>query len=313
MALKTIDFGLLTDVQLIELLREGSVEAVGRGGAMERAAREAVEQAVERRKRTEEELTRIRRLLARMVVETVGNGWKLTLGGRDLQVTIEHPGASRGWGSDARRFTLYVTGNRWNDPGSCTSNLGGNEGTSVGLLVICRMAVENFTRLEIDCDRIIASDAGLPDLPLPVPFAEAMGKIHAGRDLMAEKEIEADAVRRYGGWILHLKSLRLLPQGVEVPKGLSSPYVVAVVRRPKYESLGIIALVTHGKRHVALLRPAPLDRWPDCWRSQFEAELPEWRRLLKRGVRSHQVPAEEVAEFLAMLRRAESGRRRRGA
>ena len=88
MALRKIDFGLLTDVQLIELLREGSAEAVGRGGAMERAAREAVELDVVRRKQTEEELTRIPRLLARMVVETVGSGWKLTVGGRDLQVSI---------------------------------------------------------------------------------------------------------------------------------------------------------------------------------------------------------------------------------
>ncbi len=313
MTLKKIDFGLLTDVQLIELLREGSVEAVGRGGAMERAAREAVELAVERRKQTEEERTRIRRLLARMVVETVGSGWKLTVGGRDLQVTIEHPGASRGWGSDARRFTLYVTGNRWNDAGSCTSNLGGNEGTSVALMVICRMAVENFTKLDINCDAVIASEAGLPDLPYPAPFVEALGKIHAGRDLMAEKEIESDAIRRYGGWLLHVKSLRLLPQGAEVPPGLTAPYVVAVVRRPRSESVGIIALVARGKRHVALLRPAPLDRWPDCWRDRFEAELPEWRRMLRQGVRSHQVPAEEVQEYLAMLRKAEAGRRRPAA
>jgi hypothetical protein len=248
-----------------------------------------------------------------MVVETVGQGWKLTVGGRDLQVSIEHPGASRGWSSDARQFTLYVTGNRWNDPGSCTSNLGGNEGTSVALMVICRMAIENFTRLDISCDAVIASEAGLPDLPYPAPFIEALEKIHAGRDLMAEKEVEADAVRRYGGWLLHVKSLRLLPQGVEAPPGLASPYVVAVVRRPRSESVGIIALVACGKRHVALLRPAPLERWPDCWRDRFEAELPEWRRMLRQGVRSHQVPAEEIAEYLAMLRRAEAGRRRRAA
>lgn len=124
------------------------------------------------------------------------------------------------------------------------------------------MAVENFTRLDIDCDRMIASEVGLPELPLPVPFVEALGKIHAGRDLMAEQEVEADAVWRYGGWLLHVKSLRLLPQGVEMPPGLSSPFVVAVVR------------------------------WPDCWLSLSEAEMHEsvrcrHRRLVRRTVGAH--------------------------
>lgn len=116
-----------------------------------------------------------------MIVTALGPGWRLTVGGRDLRVVIEYPGSQRGFGNDARCFTLYVTGNQWHAQQSCTSNLPGNKGTSAALHLVTEMALAHFVEVYVDCDAGLKSEEGLPELPLPATTAN-VASVRRGRN-----------------------------------------------------------------------------------------------------------------------------------
>lgn len=232
-----IDFTPLSDDQLVELIRAACAEAVQRGAGTAAAAqaaylseaekaqiaRDAVQREAERQRQAEADRIAAeaaatvkadaqkqewgrRRLLARMVVETLGAGWALTVWNKtDLRVYLDGPTTGSRRRAVTPKISYWHTGNQYEKPGALKSS-DYPDAPWKPLRALCELACEYYpSGVTLRDTAAVAGDAKLPELPYPAEFETAIASIRAER-AEAEAKAEAErpwieAVSSYGGWL----------------------------------------------------------------------------------------------------------------
>lgn len=234
-----MDFSILTNDQLVELIRAACAEAGSRGNAVEAAARaamlseaekvqiarEAAEREAEklrqaeaariardaaeqvRRQSTQEQETSaqdkqrrqwgMQKTLAEMARRLFGAGITLTVWNKDGDKRVyldREVSASRRSSSSQVRVEYYLTGNRYNPPGTLKisgSDVAGTDEEKALALILVQKAAKEWNSLgKMDCDQ--AASAQVPAVgDVPAEFA-AYGAVRAA----AEAAEKAEETRR---------------------------------------------------------------------------------------------------------------------
>ncbi|MBB2169977.1 hypothetical protein HLH36_16765 [Gluconacetobacter aggeris] len=204
-----MDLGLstLTDDQLVELVRAISAEMAQRNPAVLDAAKRAIMDVVAQATQSQDMTWSIKKWLGKMVVDHLGEGWKLNVwNARDrdeTRVYLEHAGTDRR-GRDAMKYCYYVTGGEKFPPGSLSLVNGSNNRTADNTIVkiVAKSAFARFpTGVTIECDRAAQTDYATP--PEPVELTEYVEKLAIRAHYKSERDAERERI-----WAEELESVR---------------------------------------------------------------------------------------------------------
>lgn len=218
-----------------ERLRETEAHRVAEAAA-EKVRAEALAQAAEEKAAEEARLWAKKKALSRMVRDTLGFGWTLTVWSQSGEKRVYLDGSSGG------RVEYYETGNSRNAPQSLKA-VWGKQGVEKSLVpelrIIVALAASEWTTLKIECDP--SARAAVADLPLPDDYVKAREARIAAEDAarreaerIAAEEAEAARLKMereraedeaaWGGRLLAAKRAKDQPVGLVMKFGGEKPF-----------------------------------------------------------------------------------------
>ena len=170
-----LGFEALTDDQLVELARALAAEMVRRSPDVIDAASVAIKQAVAQRAASMDAVWAQKKWIARLVTDALGEGWRISIWNSP---TGEQRAYLENNVRRVEKWTLYVTGNRNNPPGSLHCHYRGARQESDRHLVqiICTTAVATYPGgIAITCDQAAATPYHTP--PAPQEWTDRMAEL----------------------------------------------------------------------------------------------------------------------------------------